>query len=225
MVRPPYLPGEHLAANHRIYPLPLSHWRLLLGGQTALSVSARGRRLLTLTVAMITLILATAFFVRLLDQAPPNQEVRTSILLPEKSRVLSLAVSPNGRDIALVLVREGKQEIWIRALDVPEPAPLAGTEGASDPFWSPDSRSIRVFRRRQTEKDRRSGGPGKNPLRRIGRQRRIMEREWRHSPGRPGQSSASVRFGWRTGGPASFRRYRALSCLFAGRTALSDHTG
>ena len=49
-----------------------------------------------------------------------------NILLPEKSLVRSLAVSPDGRLIAVVLVKDGKQQIWIRALDALELAPLAG---------------------------------------------------------------------------------------------------
>ncbi len=119
---------------------------------------ARGRRLLTYTLAIVTLILGAFLFVHFRDQTPPPQAVRTSILLPGKSRVLSLAVSPNGRDIALVLVREGKEEIWIRPLDAPEPAPLAGTDGAADPFWSPDSRSIAFFADAKLKKVERSGG-------------------------------------------------------------------
>ena len=66
-------------------------------------------------------------------------------LLPEKSRALSLAVSPDGRFVALVLVKDGKQQIWIRALDPADIMPLAGTDGAADPFWSPDSRFVAFF--------------------------------------------------------------------------------
>jgi Tol biopolymer transport system component len=85
--------------------------------------------------------------------------VRISILLPEKSRVRSLAVSPDGRQIAMVLVKDGKQQIWVRALDAAEPAALAGTDGANDPFWSPDSRFIGFFADAKLKKIHRSGGP------------------------------------------------------------------
>jgi hypothetical protein len=45
----------------------------------------------------------------------------------------------------MVLVKDGKQQIWVRALDGLEPAALAGTDGAGNPFWSPDSRFIGFF--------------------------------------------------------------------------------
>ena len=94
------------------------------------------------------------------SEAPPRPEpVRMSILLPEKSRVRALAVSPDGRQIAMVLVKDGKQQIWVRALDAPEPAALAGTDGAGDPFWSPDSRFIGFFADAKLKKIDRSGGP------------------------------------------------------------------
>ena len=94
------------------------------------------------------------------SEAPPRSAaVRTSILLPEKSRVRALEVSPDGRQIAMVLVQDGKQQIWVRALDALEPAALAGTDGANDPFWSPDSRFIGFFADAKLKKIHRSGGP------------------------------------------------------------------
>jgi Tol biopolymer transport system component len=37
---------------------------------------------------------------------------------------------------------DGERRIWIRALDSTRAEPLAGTEGAAYPFWSPDSREL-----------------------------------------------------------------------------------
>ena len=41
--------------------------------------------------------------------------------------------------------RRGMSEIWVRLLDTIEARALAGTERASFPFWSPDSRFIAFF--------------------------------------------------------------------------------
>lgn len=76
--------------------------------------------------------------VRFGQRPPPPPLTRMSMLLPEKSRALSLAVSPDGRSVAVVLVTGGKQQIWIRTLDSFQLTPLAGTVGGADPFWSPD---------------------------------------------------------------------------------------
>lgn len=85
--------------------------------------------------------------------------VRMSVLLPAKSRVRALEVSPDGSQIAMVLVKEGKQQIWVRTLDALDPVSLAGTEGAGDPFWSPDSRFIGFFADAKLKKIHHLGGP------------------------------------------------------------------
>ena len=91
--------------------------------------------------------------------APAPQMARMSALLPPDSRVSSLAVSPDGRTIAMVLRRQGKEQIWVRSLDALEPVALAGTDGAADPFWSPDSQWIGFFADARLKKVDRSGGP------------------------------------------------------------------
>jgi Tol biopolymer transport system component len=52
----------------------------------------------------------------------------------------NLAVSPAGRHLAVVLIRDGVQKIYFRTLDDPRIAPIEGTEDATTPFFSPDSR-------------------------------------------------------------------------------------
>ena len=55
-------------------------------------------------------------------------------------------VSPDGRLLAFVARRPGAlRTIWVRALDGQESRPLPGSEGASQPFWSPDSRELAFF--------------------------------------------------------------------------------
>jgi Tol biopolymer transport system component len=79
--------------------------------------------------------------------APTNRTavLRLSILPPENASFDSFAVSPDGRKLAFTAVLSGKPLLWVRALDSLEAKPLAGTDFASSPFWSPDSRSIGFF--------------------------------------------------------------------------------
>jgi Tol biopolymer transport system component len=74
-----------------------------------------------------------------------------SINPPEKGRFPGAngpppVVSPDGRQIVFAAVSaEGKDQLWLRLLDALTAQPLAGTENASGPFWSPDSKSIGFF--------------------------------------------------------------------------------
>jgi hypothetical protein len=56
------------------------------------------------------------------------------------------AVSPDGRALAFTtLDPSGASKLWVRPLDALEARPLAGTEDAGLPFWSPDSGQIAFF--------------------------------------------------------------------------------
>ena len=55
------------------------------------------------------------------------------------------ALSPDGHRLAMVGWNEGRMQIWIRRLDEEEARPVAGTEDAENPFWSPDGRSLAFF--------------------------------------------------------------------------------
>src|SRR4030095_3965118 len=58
----------------------------------------------------------------------------------------SAVVSPDGLQIAFVGYGvDLTQRLWVRPLDSDAPRVLDGTEGAQEPFWSPDSRSLGFF--------------------------------------------------------------------------------
>src|SRR5262249_9227057 len=57
----------------------------------------------------------------------------------------SFAISPDGRRLVFSASNEGKSQLWVRSLDSLAAQPLAGTDGATYPFWSPNSTSVAFF--------------------------------------------------------------------------------
>ncbi len=100
-------------------------------------------------VALLATIVAIAFAVGFFLRAPaPVHPMRVSILPPEKHTFDpdSVALSPDGAKLAFVATSAGgTPQLWVRPLDSTAAQPLAGTDDASSPFWSPDSRSLGFF--------------------------------------------------------------------------------
>jgi Tol biopolymer transport system component len=97
---------------------------------------------------------------------PPLQEraavLRLSILPPGNASIESFAVSPDGRKLAFTAELDGKVMLWVRALDELESKVLTGTELASYPFWSPDSRWVGFFVPNKLKRVDASGGPAQD---------------------------------------------------------------
>jgi serine/threonine protein kinase/Tol biopolymer transport system component len=68
------------------------------------------------------------------------------------------AVSPDGRQLAFVATLERRTQIWLRPLDKVAAEPLANTEGAQNPFWSPDGHYIAFFAGGKLKKIAATGG-------------------------------------------------------------------
>ena len=87
--------------------------------------------------------------------------VRASVLPPESwSFGPSIALSPDGRELAFVATStDRKATLWVRPIDSLTARPLPDTEGASYPFWSPDSRFLGFFAKGKLKKIEASGGP------------------------------------------------------------------
>ena len=68
--------------------------------------------------------------------------------LPAGSQLASAPiVSPDGRRIAFTAQKGGAPQLFVRPLDSLDAIAIAGTEGAKQPFWSPDSASLGFFAR------------------------------------------------------------------------------
>jgi Tol biopolymer transport system component len=63
-------------------------------------------------------------------------------------------ISPDGRSV----VYASQGHLWIRDLSAVDPRPLAGTEGAANPFWSPDGKWIAFGIEQDVRKVPREGG-------------------------------------------------------------------
>ncbi len=75
-------------------------------------------------------------------------------------RTAQLALSPDGQ--ALTYVATGADRIsrlWVRRLSSVSPEPLAGTEDATFPFWSPDGHMLGFFSRGYLRTIALEGGP------------------------------------------------------------------
>ena len=77
--------------------------------------------------------------------APAAPEMRVEITTPATTDPVSLAISPDGRTIAFVATDNNQSRLWLRSLDTASARSFAGTDGATLPFWSPDSRALGFF--------------------------------------------------------------------------------
>jgi eukaryotic-like serine/threonine-protein kinase len=95
--------------------------------------------------------------------APPRS-VRFTIAPPSDATFFTtvgavpFAVSPDGQQVVAVVLTKTARQLWLRTLDGLELRPLAGTEGANTPFWSPDGRFIAFFAEGHLKKYALSGG-------------------------------------------------------------------
>ena len=100
-------------------------------------------------IAAIAAAAAIAFAIGFFLRAPvAPRPLRVSILPPDQHSFdpLSIALSPDGTKLAFVATVAGASpQLWVRPLDSTAAQPLAGTDDASSPFWSPDSRDLGFF--------------------------------------------------------------------------------
>ena len=138
--RLPHIGVARLDVDEALNPIGHSHSRV------------KRRRPLTwsLSLAALAALILTAILRPSLLQPSTSTSagvVRLTIPIPEPQRFdptegAAIAISPDGERIVYVASMGGTTQLFGRALDAVSAVPLAGTEGASAPFFSTDGRWI-----------------------------------------------------------------------------------
>ena len=95
---------------------------------------------------------------------PPKPVTRTVINLPPGQQLAGLdagpavALSPDGTHLAYVAAQGGTQQLYLRTMDNLDAKPISGTEGADEPFFSPDGLWVGFFAGNRLKKVSVTGG-------------------------------------------------------------------
>ena len=121
----------------------------------------RGRERIAWAVAGLALLITAALGVAELRRGGTKpHEMRFDIRVPASlSPSGPLRVSPDGLAVAFAASdSSGTPQLWLRGFDDADCRPLPGTQGATRPCWSPDSRSLAFFADNKLKKILVSGG-------------------------------------------------------------------
>jgi Tol biopolymer transport system component len=121
----------------------------------------RVRERLSWGVAGVMTVAAVVLAVVALKPKPAPTPVIFELTPPAQVRSVDLPrISPDGRSLAFnALDSAAVQSIWVRRMNSLDAQRLPGTEGATRPFWSPDSRFLAFFSGGKLYKIDVFGGP------------------------------------------------------------------
>jgi serine/threonine protein kinase/Tol biopolymer transport system component len=145
------------------------------GSQVALAstsgakgIWALGRRPLILSLGTLLLgSVVTGLAIWNLKPSPPPPQrpiSRSVITLPPGQQLAgledgpALVLSPDGTHLVYVARQGGPQQLYLRSMDSLEAKPIPGTEGAVNPFFSPDGQWLGFFAGGKLKKVSVSGG-------------------------------------------------------------------
>ena len=140
-------------------------------GPVAAQPTSRTPWIAATAIATVTLIAVTAFALRRpTDAVVPIEPVQFTVGTPANTSFggplsggtgnsQQLAISPDGRTLVFVAGAAGRYQLWLRPIGSLVSTPIAGTEDATFPFWSPDSRAIAFFTYDKLKKVQITGGP------------------------------------------------------------------
>ena len=130
---------------------PFAAWRLvilgtvggLIIGATTIALVGNRRPVQTPTAGAVA---------RMVIALPPGDRLGVAL---DRSR---LAISHDGSRVAYVASRAGTEQLFLRAMNNLEAVPLAGTENAYSPFFSPDGQWLAFFAEDKLKKVSVAGG-------------------------------------------------------------------
>ena len=117
--------------------------------------------------ALVTIIAAALAYNFLARLRQPASAIVSQIAPPANASIAFMGysagppvLSPDGKQLSFSAAgSDGKLRLWVRPLNAATAQPLEGTEGATFPFWSPDSRSLGFFANGKLNRIEASGGP------------------------------------------------------------------
>ena len=131
---------------------------------TRRSLLSRGLPWAVAAFLLIAIIIGTLAYFH--TGSKPARSISSLILAPGKVWFAfngpegAPSLSPDGTQLIFPAKDAlGNEALWIRPLDSLQAQRLEGTEGASYPFWSPDSRSVGFFQDGKLKKIDVTGGP------------------------------------------------------------------
>jgi eukaryotic-like serine/threonine-protein kinase len=117
----------------------------------AVAPVSRTRERVWIAIALAAILLSAAVWTLKPAVRSANSAIaRLSVALQPGDRVgdlenPALAMSADGTVLAYVGIRDDTQQLYLRSLDSLESKPIPGTEGASNPFFSPNGQWIGFF--------------------------------------------------------------------------------
>ncbi|MBZ5648023.1 MAG: serine/threonine-protein kinase [Acidobacteriia bacterium] len=135
------------------------------GVPAPLIAKRKNRERLLGIVAALAVVIAIVLAVAYWKAARTPSVVRAELVAPEGGHFNFVGdnsgppvLSPDGSRLVMSVMAEGKTRLYVRALNSTGGQPIAGSENATFPFWSPDSQWVGFFAEGRLRKVSINGG-------------------------------------------------------------------